>query len=82
MSAPSTVSPPRSGRRVVRRSRPTLDQAYDAALSELPVSIRGLVIKYADNIRDGAEIRSELCTAMTAAKLSWLDVDRAARQLL
>jgi hypothetical protein len=40
------------------------------------------VIRYADNIRAGQEIRSDLTTLMTRHRVKWWEVDQAARQLL
>lgn len=45
----TTVQRPGSGRRTVRRrARPTLDTAYETALSELPPEIRPTMIAYVD----------------------------------
>jgi hypothetical protein len=81
MITKGTASSPRSGRRVVRRARPALDQAYDVALSGLPPEVRPLVIRYLDNLREGWEVRSELSTAMTRAGIRWADIDRATQAL-
>lgn len=79
----STVRPTGPRRRVVRRrARPTLDQACDVALAELPIELRPLAIQYADNIRQGQEIRSALSTAMTRAGYRWHQVDAVVRPLL
>lgn len=51
------------------------------ALSELPPEIRPLVRQYAENMQDGAEIRSKLGSAMTTAGLRWHQVDRLAHEL-
>jgi hypothetical protein len=77
----STVSQPRSGRRVVRRTGPTIDRACETALSELPAEIRTLVVRYADSMRESQEIRSALGTALTRHNLRWWDVDDIARQI-
>ena len=68
-------------RRVVRRARPTLDVAWDTALSELPPEIRPMVRRYAENMRDGQEIRSALSSQMTRHGLKWWTVDNIARDL-
>jgi hypothetical protein len=66
------------GRRAVRRrARPTIDAAYEKALAEL----RPLLPRYVDNIREGQEIRSALCTVMTRTGMRCYDVDRIARSL-
>ena len=78
-----TVQRPGSGRRVVRRrARPALDQAIDTALADLPPAIRPLVIRYADNMRQGQEIRSALSSEMTSLGLRWRDIDSVASALL
>jgi hypothetical protein len=62
--------------------RPTIDVAYDRALSELPPEIRPLVVvRYADNMREGQEIRAALGTALTRHDLRWWKVDNIARGL-
>jgi hypothetical protein len=76
----STVRP--AGRRVVRRKQPALEDAWDAALSELPPEIRPLVQQYAENVRQGQEIRSELSTVLTRNRMRWRDVDQAILPLM
>jgi len=66
---------------VGRRARPALDRAYDTALAELPDEIRPLVVEYAENVRQGQEIRSSLSTVMTSHGLRWTTVDDIARSL-
>ncbi len=79
----STVRPAGSGWRVVRRrARSALDEAVDAALLELPVELRPLVVRYAENMRQGQQIRSELSSEMTRGGLRWRDVDRFAHELV
>jgi hypothetical protein len=78
----ATVQPRSPGRRVVRRPRAALDAAIDVALAELPAELRPLAIQYADNIRQGQEIRSALSTVLTRNHLRWRDVDQAVRPLV
>jgi hypothetical protein len=75
--ANGTVQQPRSGRRVVRRS--AIDQAADTALCELPAELRPLLFRYAENIRQGHQIRLELSTLMTRNGLRWSAIDAAVR---
>lgn len=69
-------------RRVVRRARPTLDTAMDAALSDLPPEIRPLVADYARNMADAQRLRSELGTVMTRCGVRWRDVDSVVRRIV
>jgi hypothetical protein len=72
-----------SHRRVVRRrARPTLDVAYEVALAGLEPELRPLVIRYVDNMREGQQIRSALCTAMTRTQGGALGRRRSDRQAL
>ena len=82
MAAPVTVRPPHSGRRVVQRKRPALDEAVDVALGELPVELRPLIVRYAENMRQGKQIRCKLSSEMTRCGLRWRDVDRFAHELV
>ncbi len=77
----TTVSVTVPRRRVVRRARPTLEQAWDVVLAELPIELRPLVRRYAENMREGQQIRAELGTAMTRNGTRWLDVDRLVQSL-
>jgi hypothetical protein len=57
----ATVTSRHRSRRVVRRrAQAALDRSYDAVLAELPVEVRPLVRAYANNLRQGMEIRSAL----------------------
>jgi hypothetical protein len=73
MITSGTASARPARRRVVRR-RGALDAAWDTVLAELPSELRLLVRRYAENMRQGQEIRSELCTVMPAYGLRWHDV--------
>jgi hypothetical protein len=77
----STVSTT-TRRRVVRRARPALDQAWDTALSSLPPEMRPLVRRYVENLKDGLEIRLALSAEMTRANLRWHQVDSVIRPLM
>jgi hypothetical protein len=68
-------------RKIATRRRGTLEKAYDRALAELPAELRPMVISYAENMRAGQEIRSELSTAMTACGAKWYTVDGIAHKL-
>jgi hypothetical protein len=78
----NSTTTPRSGsaRRVVRR-RPAIDRAHDAALADLNPAIRPLVRRYAENMKTGQELRSELTMAMGHHNLHWRDVDPIAHKL-
>lgn len=76
----TTTLGPGSARRVVHR-RPTIDPTYDAALADLDPAIRPLVRLYAENMKTGQELRSELTMAMGPHNLHWRDVDPIARKL-
>jgi hypothetical protein len=73
------VHPSRSGRRVVRRARPTLDAAYDAALAELPPGMHPAMIAWLDARQTEYETRLALSTVMTTNSVRWHTVDRVAR---
>jgi hypothetical protein len=81
MAAQVTAQPSRSGRRVVRRARPTLNQAHDEALSGLPPEVRPAVIAYADAKRAEFEARSALSGEMIRHGLHWYEVDCLAQKL-
>ena len=75
-----TVRPTHNARRTTRRS--ALDKAYDIALADIPPEIRPLLAAYAENMRQGQEIRSALSNAMArSGGVKWLTVDAAAREL-
>lgn len=77
----TTMSVPAPRRVVRRRARPTVDLAYETALTELPPELRPLVIQYAENMRQGQEIRSSLSRAMTRHGFRWWQIEKAARSL-
>jgi hypothetical protein len=45
-----------------------LDNAWDTALSELPVELRQLARQYAEKVRQGQEIGLALTSAMTGTE--------------
>jgi hypothetical protein len=55
--------------------------AQDPALAGLPAEVRPIVIRYAENLRQGQQIRSELGTAMTLCGLRWWEIDDLVRKL-
>jgi hypothetical protein len=66
-------------RRVIRRS--TLDRAYSTVLADIPPEMHQTVRAYAENMRAGQEIRSELTSMMTRHGVKWWQVDDAASRL-
>lgn len=70
-----------SGRWVVRRRRPTLDEAYGVALSELPVELRQPMITYVAAKRAEFEARQALSTLMPRHGCRWPEIDAIARDL-
>lgn len=77
----STAQPRPTGKRVVRRRRPGLNEAYDAALSDLSPELRPAMIAWVDAWRAEFEARQALSTLMTRHSVKWLDADRIAREL-
>lgn len=87
----ATVRTSPTTRRVVRRrARPAVDREsrelslseLPPALSELPAELHLLVVRYADNLREGQEIRSALCTEMTRCGVRWWTVNNVAHKLV
>jgi hypothetical protein len=81
MVTSGTVPSAGSGRRVVRRRRPTLDEAYDVALSELPAELRQPMITYVAAKRAEFGARQTLSTLMPRHGCRWLEIDAIARDL-
>lgn len=77
----STVTQARSGRRVVRRPKPTIDQAWTIALADFAPELHEPIRRYVENIRQGQEIRSELSTALPQHGLRWHDVSKITTKL-
>ena len=73
---------PRSSRREVRRSRPTIDQAWDIALAELPPDVRPAMIAYVEARQAEYGARLALGDKMIPHRLRWYDVDRLAHKLI
>jgi hypothetical protein len=75
----STVQTSRSGRRqVVRRARPTLDQAWATALADLPAELHPAMIEYITTMRAAYDARSALSKLLTEHGVRWSAADRVA----
>jgi hypothetical protein len=72
----STVRVTRTGRRVARRARPTLDKAWSTALADLPPVLHEPVRRYIETARTAYEARQELTSALGGTGVRWRDVDR------
>lgn len=72
----SAVQGSRSGRRVVRRKRSTLDQAWNTALADLPPALHKPVRHYIETARTAYEARQDLTSALAGTGVRWRDVDR------
>ena len=77
----ATVQPARTGRRVVRRHRPTLDQAWDTVLADLPGELHTPMRRYVEAKRAEFDARHELSTVLSATGTAWYTADRIAREL-
>jgi hypothetical protein len=72
----STVQPTRSRRRVVRKTRPTIDQAWSTALADLPSVLHEPVRRYIETSRTAYATRQDLTSALAGTDVRWRDVDR------
>jgi hypothetical protein len=79
MTTASVTAPRR--RAVRRRARPSLDTAYDTALSELPPELRVALQIWVEARRAEWAARAALSTLMTRHNYRWREIDRIARQL-
>jgi hypothetical protein len=66
----------------VRRRRPALDEAVDAALADFDPALRPAIIAYIDAKRAEYQSRQALSAEMIKTSTRWRDVDRIAAQLL
>jgi hypothetical protein len=78
----STIQGSRSGhRRVVRRAKLTLDQAWATALSDLPPELHPLVRRHVEAMQAANKARGDLTQAMSHYGVRWRDVDRVTIRL-
>jgi hypothetical protein len=55
--------------------------AQDTVLAGVPDELQPLLLRYADNLRQGHEIRSELSTVLTRCGLRWWEIDGVVQKL-
>lgn len=77
----ATVKTSRTGLRVVRRPRPTVDQAWATVLADLPAEVQPAMRRYAEAMRAEFDARSALSSLMTRHGLKWHQIDRLAHTL-
>jgi hypothetical protein len=81
MAVPSTVHPPLTGRRVVRRARPTIDQASEQALPDLPPDLRVAIQLWVEARTNEWSARAAFSSVMTEHNYKWLEIEKLAREL-
>lgn len=76
------VPTPRSGRRVVRRARPTIDRAWSTVLADFPPELHPAIRQYAEAMQAEFAARSALTTAKIPYHIEWYRIDQAVASLL